>query len=66
MRVTLNGKSIDLDGVRTIGELIEHRKLKPSLVAVEQNGEIVPRDQFETREVQDGDQIEIVHFVGGG
>jgi len=33
---------------------------------VEQNGTIVPRSEFATREVTEGDKLEIVHFVGGG
>jgi thiamine biosynthesis protein ThiS len=66
MRIELNGKTTELDGVRTVGELIRSRDLKPRLVAVEHNGEIVPRDEFERRELQDGDRVEIVHFVGGG
>jgi sulfur carrier protein len=45
---------------------VRARGLKTSLVAVEQNGSIVPRSEFATREVSEGDKLEIVHFVGGG
>ena len=37
-----------------------------SRVAVELNGEIVPKDAYETRTLKDGDRMEIVCFVGGG
>ena len=66
MQLVINGKSVELDEVRTIEDLIRTRGLKTSLVAVEQNGTIVPRSEFATREVTEGDKLEIVHFVGGG
>jgi sulfur carrier protein len=66
MRVELNGKTVELDGVRTIGDLIRSRDLKPQLVAVELNGEILPRDRFDEQQINEGDRLEIVHFVGGG
>ncbi len=66
MNVTINGKSTQLNDSKTIADLIRERGLKTSLVAVEQNGTIVPRSEFESKEVVDGDELEIVHFVGGG
>ncbi len=66
VRVTLNGKRVELEDVRTIADLLRWRGLDPRLVAVEHNGEIVPRDQYEQRELRDGDVLEVVHFVGGG
>jgi sulfur carrier protein len=66
MKVELNGKSVELDGVRTVGDLIRSRDLKPQLVAVELNGEILPRDRFDEQQINEGDRLEIVHFVGGG
>lgn len=66
MEITLNGKPTRLNGVRTIAELLKSRDLKPTLVAVEQNGTIVPRSEFDKREINEGDVLEIVHFVGGG
>jgi thiamine biosynthesis protein ThiS len=66
IRVILNGKRVELDGARTIADLLRSRGLDPRLVAVEHNGEIVPRDRYEECELRDGDVIEVVHFVGGG
>ncbi|MGA7669117.1 MAG: sulfur carrier protein ThiS [Nitrolancea sp.] len=66
MNVTINGKSTQLSDVKTIADLIRSRGLKTSLVAVEQNGSIVPRSEFESKPVEEGDELEIVHFVGGG
>lgn len=66
LEIILNGKRIEVDGVRTVGDLLRLRNLDPRLVAVEHNGEIVPRDQYDQRELAPGDRLEVVHFVGGG
>ncbi len=66
IELVLNGKRVEVDGVRTVGDLLRLRHLNPRLVAVEHNGQIVPRDQYDQRELAPGDQLEIVHFVGGG
>jgi thiamine biosynthesis protein ThiS len=66
MQLVINGKPVEFEEVRTIEDLVRARGLKTSLVAVEQNGSIVPRSEFATREVSEGDKLEIVHFVGGG
>ncbi|HUZ02733.1 MAG TPA: sulfur carrier protein ThiS [Thermomicrobiaceae bacterium] len=66
MEIKVNGKPMRLDSVRTVAELLALRNLKPSLVAVEQNGSIVPRTEFGQRVLTEGDALEIVHFVGGG
>jgi thiamine biosynthesis protein ThiS len=66
MKVELNGKTVELDGIRTVGDLIRSRDLKPRMVAVELNGEIVPRDKYDSQELNEGDRLEVVHFVGGG
>jgi sulfur carrier protein len=66
MQLVINGKPVEFEEVRTIEDLVRARGLKTSLVAVEQNGSIVPRSEFATREVSEGDKLEIVQFVGGG
>jgi thiamine biosynthesis protein ThiS len=40
--------------------------MKPDRVAIELNREIVPRDRWAQTRLNDGDELEIVHFVGGG
>jgi sulfur carrier protein len=64
--VELNGKKTELDTIKTVGDLIRSKDLKPQMVAVELNGEILPRDRFDEQRLSDGDRLEIVHFVGGG
>ncbi len=66
MDITINGKPAHVERATTLADIIEQKKLKPSLVAIERNGEIVPRSEFERTELAEGDRLEIVHFVGGG
>ncbi len=66
MRLTINGAEKDVPDDLTVRGLVEHLGLGGGPVAVEQNREIVPRAEHATRRVNDGDAIEIVHFVGGG
>jgi sulfur carrier protein len=50
----------------TLAALIESLGMKPDRVAVELNRDIVPRERWPETELKAGDQLEIVHFVGGG
>jgi thiamine biosynthesis protein ThiS len=53
-------------GPLTVAALLARLEIDPRGVAVERNGLVVKRDQYPTTPVEDGDQIEIVNFVGGG
>ena len=64
--VTINGERRHAAPGTTLAELIADIGLDPLRVAVERNLEIVPRSTFATVVVEDGDDYEIVHFVGGG
>ena len=64
--VTINGERRRLASGTSIAEMIAEIGLDPHRVAVERNLEIVPRSTFGTVMVEDGDDYEIVHFVGGG
>lgn len=66
MNVTLNGKTQVIGDSITILQMLDNLKLHPKQVAVEVNREIVKRDQFENRRLSEGDEIEILRFVGGG
>jgi thiamine biosynthesis protein ThiS len=66
MRVLLNGETRDLrDGV-TVDELVCELGLTQRRIAVEVNRDILPRDGYAHHRLQDGDVVEIVHFIGGG
>ena len=65
MKLTINGQPQD-SAPSTLAQLIEHLGMKQDRVAVELNRNIVPRDQWAETHLAEGDQLEIVHFVGGG
>jgi len=62
----INGQPRSFDRALTCRELIGTLELAGKRIAVERNGEIVPRSQFETCVLNDGDCLEIVVAVGGG
>ncbi len=64
--VTINGLPREVDAGRTLPELLATLGLDPRLVVVEHNREIVERARMADVEVKAGDNLEIVHFVGGG
>ena len=64
--VTLNGESRDLDMPISVAGLIGKLGLDTRKVAVERNMEIVPRSTYAETWLADGDELEIVHFIGGG
>ena len=63
--VKINGELLDIAG-KTISEYLSSANFDPKRVAVEQNGDIVPKAQYEQTVLNDGDNIEVVSFVGGG
>ncbi len=67
MEIIINGEKRALTGSPTLAELLAELGLPdPRRVAVERNGALAPRDQWGELRLADGDQLEIVHFVGGG
>jgi len=62
----VNGKPVELEDMKTLGDLLRHLDIRPQRVVVELNGEIFRGGEGLDRPVQAGDVIEIVHFVGGG
>ena len=66
MHITLNGEPFELDSPLSLISLLERLEIDPRRVAVEHNLTIVKRHRFPEVIVGDGDQVEIVNFVGGG
>ena len=64
--VKINGKDVQLPAQMTVSDYLASRDLKERLVVVELNGTILNRIEFPSTVISAGDQIEIVHFVGGG
>ena len=65
MRLKLNGKERQVDGVTTVEELIASLGIH-RMVVVEHNGVILRKEQYPESRLQEGDVLEIVHMVGGG
>jgi len=61
-----NGKQIPLQDNISLYEFLKKEGYDLLRVAVEKNGNIVPRKSYETEILNDSDKLEIVHFVGGG
>jgi len=64
--LTINGEPRTLQRALTCTELVVELGLAGKRIAMERNGEIVPRSQFGQCTLQDGDRLEIVAAVGGG
>ena len=66
IKVTLNGAPREFPAPLTFAQLLQEMAVAGQRLAVERNGEIVPRSRFGEARVADGDRIEIVVAVGGG
>jgi sulfur carrier protein len=66
MRVVVNGEERQVAPEATIRDLLGELGLEGQLVAVERNMTIVPRAQHAATRLSEGDELEVVHFVGGG
>ena len=64
--VSINGAARDFPQAISLAELIQEMGLGGKRIALERNGDIVPRSQFEQQMLTDGDKLEIVAAVGGG
>lgn len=64
--ITVNGKDCPCPEGALLSAFLDQAGYERSRVAVELNGEIVPKAGYDTRELRDGDRMEIVCFVGGG
>ncbi len=66
IRVTVNGDERAFQSGSRLDDLLRVLELDPRMVVVEHNRTIVRRPQLEDTPLQDGDSVELVHFVGGG
>ena len=66
MRIQLNGESFELPDGETVAGLLSRLELTGRRVAVELNLDIVPRSQHGATTLTEGDQVEVVHAIGGG
>ena len=66
IRITLNGAPREFPAPLTFTQLLDQLSLGGRRLAVERNGEIVPRSRFADDRLADGDRVEVVIAVGGG
>ncbi|SHM40995.1 sulfur carrier protein [Anaerosporobacter mobilis DSM 15930] len=64
--IQLNGKEVELEKPITLDKLVMQQGYVITQIAVEKNGEIIPKSTCGEEVVRDGDVIEVVTFVGGG
>ena len=63
--VKINGEELNIAG-KTLAEYLAITNYDPKRIAVERNGDIVPKAQYGETVLRDGDSVEVVSFVGGG
>ena len=63
--VKINGEELNVAGM-TIADFLATTSYEPKRIAVERNGDIVPKAQYSEMVLHEGDSIEVVSFVGGG
>ena len=63
--VKINGEKLNIAG-KTVAEYLATTSYDPKRIAVERNGDIVPKAQYGETVLKDGDSVEVVSFVGGG
>lgn len=66
MHVQINGEQLELQKEVSLLEWITEQKIPLETAIMEYNGEILPQDQWRTTLLKDGDQVELLKFVGGG
>lgn len=66
MAITVNGKKEQIKEGTTVHQVLESKNVRPEIVAVEINGEIVERDEYATLRLKSGDEMEFLHYMAGG
>ena len=64
--LTINGQEKQTSSVNTISELIQELDITAPHFAVALNLQVIPKSKYDSTKLQEGDQVEIVHAVGGG
>ena len=66
MKIRVNGEPYEIAGPATLSALLADLEIDPRAVAVEHNLVVIRRDRYESTTIAEGDEVEIVNFVGGG
>ena len=66
IQITLNGKPNQIKAGMTVTELLTKWRMRPELVTVELNENILQKLDYETTEIKQGDKVEFIFYMGGG
>jgi len=66
MHIVVNGKPVACEAETSLRALILQLGFKPEVVVVERNRDLVPGEDFARTRLEEGDRLELLHFVGGG
>jgi len=66
MFVYLNGKREEIEENMSLSNLLTSKKIRPEVVTVELNGQIIDREEFENTRLNEGGKVEFVYYMGGG
>jgi sulfur carrier protein len=66
-KISVNGKAQEVETPISVTELIKLNNVaQPDMVSIQLNGEFVNREDFESTQVSDGDELDFLYFMGGG
>ena len=65
MSLMINGEQVEAAG-KTLSDYLKEAGYDTRCIAVERNGEVIPRSRYDSTILKDGDQVELVHCVAGG
>jgi sulfur carrier protein len=66
-KISVNGKAQEVETSISISELIKLNNVaQPEMVSIQLNGQFVNRDDFDSTQVTDGDEVDFLYFMGGG
>ena len=66
MKVIVNGNEVDIQDKSTVQEFVQERNITGTMFVIEKNLKIVPKQEYATERLANGDKIEIAGFFGGG
>jgi sulfur carrier protein len=66
MQISCNGQQREVEADMSLASMLDRLNLPADSVVAEINMKIIDRDQYETTRLQEGDQVELIRFVGGG
>ncbi len=66
IQIKVNGESVEIESSMSVQQLLATVDVPPNYLAVEVNADVVPREDYASTMVNDGDDVEVVTLVGGG